>query len=250
MSKTIPNSERRKKASIRLNRKVLQTILKHSQLEEGDNLMVAVSGGKDSLILLETLSQVKRHLPFKIGLYAVHVHLNNVGYHTRKEYLETFCANLQVPFTWVEDEVDLTRDPRKTPCFVCSWFRRKQIFSTADSLQCNKVAFGHHLDDAVQTQLMNMVFHGSISSMPYKLKMFGGRITIVRPLLDITEKELSEYARYSEFEIQEKDCPYSKTTRRDSMKQIVREMEKMSKYARKNIFRSSAHIFNEYLPLD
>jgi tRNA(Ile)-lysidine synthase TilS/MesJ len=93
-----------------------------------------------------------------------------------------------------------------------------------------------------------MIYHGSISSLPQKLSMFDGRIQLIRPLLQIPEKELTYYATLRTFEKQEKSCPYDNTTKRESIKELIREMDKLNRNARRNIFRSMDNIFEEYLP--
>ena len=96
--------------------------------------------------------------------------------------------------------------------------------------------------------LLNMIYHGSISSLPQKLSMFDGRINLIRPLLNIPEKELTYYATLRTFAKQEKSCPYDNTTKRESIKDLIRQMDKLNRNARRNIFRSMDNIFEEYLP--
>ena len=232
----------------KISRKVGKMLNEHQLIEAGDRVLVGLSGGKDSLILLETLADRLRHLPFDFQLFAVHVSARNMGYEMDTGYLQEFCHNLKVPLYLEEIEVDLTVDPKKAPCFVCSWNRRKRIFELSKELDCNKIAFGHHKDDAVQTVLMNMIFHGSISSLPQKLSMFDGRIRLIRPLLFIPEKELTYYATLRSFKKQEKSCPYDDTTRRESIKEIIRQMDRLNRNARRNIFQSMDNIYEEYLP--
>ena len=213
-----------------------------------DRVLVGLSGGKDSMILLEALADRRRHLPFDFQLFAVHVSATNIGYRMDTGYLQAFCAELNVPLYLEEIEVDLTVDPKKAPCFICSWNRRKRIFELSKELDCNKVALGHHKDDAIQTVLMNMIFHGSISSLPQSLSMFDGRIRLIRPLLFIPEKELTYYATLRSFKKQEKSCPYDDTTRRESIKELIRQMDRLNRNARRNIFQAMDNIYQEYLP--
>ncbi len=101
---------------------------------------------------------------------------------------------------------------------------RKKIFEKTRELDINKVALGHHKDDAIQTVLLNMIFHGSISSLPQVLSMFDGRILLVRPLLQIPEEELTYYASLREFKKQEKSCPFEGTTKRGEIEGLVRQL--------------------------
>jgi tRNA(Ile)-lysidine synthase TilS/MesJ len=237
-----------KKQFEKISRKVGKALNEHQLIGAGDRVLVGLSGGKDSMILLESLADRKRHLPFDFQIFAVHVSATNIGYKMDTAYLEEFCAELNIPLYLEDIEVDLTVDPKKTPCFICSWNRRKRIFELSKELDCNKVALGHHKDDAIQTVLMNMIYHGSISSLPQKLSMFDGRIRLIRPLLFIPEKELTYYATLRTFKKQEKSCPYDDTTKRESIKQLIRQMDSLNRNARRNIFQAMDNIYEEYLP--
>ena len=237
-----------KKQLEKISRKVGKAINEFKLIEEGDRVLVGISGGKDSMILLEALASRKKHLPFDFELFAIHVAAGNIGYKMDTAYLEDFCKDLQVPLYLEEIEVDLTVDSSKTPCFICSWNRRKTIFHKSKELNCNKVALGHHKDDAIQTMLMNLIYHGSISSLPQKLQMFDGRIHLIRPLLMIPENELAYYANMKSFKRHEKSCPYDNSTRRDTIKNLIKDLDKLNKNSRKNIFRSMDNIFPDYLP--
>ena len=170
----------RKKQFEKICRKVGRAVLEYSMIEAGDRVLVGLSGGKDSMILLEALADRKKHFPFDFEIFAVHVTAKGVGYEMDTAYLEQFCKGLDVELHLEEIEVDLSADSKKAPCFICSWNRRKRIFELSKELKCGKVALGHHKDDAIQTVLMNMIYHGSISSMPYTLSIFDGERDSIR----------------------------------------------------------------------
>ena len=239
---------KRRKQFEKISRKVGKTLQEYNMIEAGDRVIVGLSGGKDSMILLEALADRRKHLPFDFELFAVHVSATGIGYEMDTDYLRDFCDGLGVPLYLEEIKVDLEVNPKKSPCFICSWNRRKRIFEMTRELDCNKVAFGHHKDDAVQTVLLNMIYHGSISSLPQVLSMFNGRIKLIRPLLHIPEKELSYYATLRALRKQEKRCPYEKSTRRDEIKDLIRQMDRLSRNARRNIFSAMDNIYEEYLP--
>ena len=240
--------KKRKKQFEKISRKVGHDLQEYTLIEEGDRVLVGLSGGKDSMILLEALADRKRHLPFDFRLFAVHVSARGIGYEMDTAYLQQFCEGLEVPLYLEEIEVDPSKDPKKTPCFICSWSRRKRIFEMTKKLDCNKVALGHHKDDAIQTVLLNMIYHGSISSLPEKLSMFNGRIRLIRPLLHIPEKELSYYAGMRTFRKQEKSCPYEGSTKREEIRDLIRKMDRLNRNARRNIFNAMDNICAEYLP--
>jgi len=148
-------------------RKMGSTMRDHSMITEGDHVLVGLSGGKDSMILLEALVERKRALPFDFKLTAAHIEALGIGYKIDREKLTRFCENLSVPLHYRTIEPDLEKDASKAACFICSWSRRKELFKLTKELKCNKLALGHHRNDAVETLLLNMIYHGSISSLPY-----------------------------------------------------------------------------------
>ena len=237
------------KLFVKLSRKVLQSIVKHNLLEANDKVLIAVSGGKDSLVLAKILAEVKRHLNFRIELFAVHVHLSGIGYKSEKAYLSSFFEQLDIPLIWKEGNLDLDT-PDKSPCFICSWTRRKHIFDLSKELSCNKIAFGHHQDDAVQTMLLNMVNKGTLSSFPHKLSMFEGRAELIRPLLCLKEKDVAAYATSKGMGTQGVECPHGNGSQRAAMKGIVKQMEQLHKHAIGNLFRSPGNIKSDYIAFD
>ncbi|QQS50582.1 MAG: tRNA 2-thiocytidine biosynthesis protein TtcA [Bacteroidota bacterium] len=230
-----------------LKRHIWRTIRKQELLSEGDRLMVALSGGKDSLVLLEAIADHSKRLPFKIDVLAVHVLIEEIGYQTDIEYLRTICNNLKIPFMLVRPGFETNSSVEKSMCFICSWHRRKVFFSINREQGYNKLAFGHHMDDAIETLFMNMIYHGSMSSMPYKFDMFNGRLTVIRPMLEVTEEQLELYALERNFKKEVKQCPFE-NSKRKTLKHKIDLLSDNSNNARKNIFRSMENIFTEYLP--
>lgn len=229
-------------------RKAGKTIFDYKLIDDKDRVLVGLSGGKDSMILMEALADRKKHLPVSFELFAIHVIAKNVGYKTDIDYLLDFCKELDVTLYLEDIEVDFSQKPEKPACFICSWERRKKIFAKSKELKCNKIALGHHNDDAIQTMLLNMIYHGSYSSLPQNLEMFGGRVSLIRPLLMIPEKELIYYASLRGFIDHEKSCPYEDLTRRNDMKSLLESIEKLNKDAKKNLFRAMDKIHPDYLP--
>jgi len=229
-------------------RKVGTTMRDHTLIEDGDHILVGLSGGKDSMILLQALAERRRSLPFEFQISAAHIEARGIGYLIDKQKLTGFCRDLKVPFHSRIIEPDLEVDRSKTACFICSWNRRKELFSLTKELDCNKLALGHHRKDAVETLLLNMIYHGSISSLPYSLKMFDGRLHLIRPLMDLDERMLEEYAGLNDLVRVEKSCPHEETTRRKSIARLINEIEKLHGKGPYNIFKSMDKIFPEYLP--
>lgn len=229
-------------------RKVGTTMRDHAMIGEGDRVLVGLSGGKDSMILLEALAERRAAMPFGFHLEAAHVEAVNIGYEIDHKQLEVFCKNLGIPLQFRSIDPDLEKDPSKNACFTCSWYRRKELFKITRELNFNRLALGHHRQDALETLLMNMIYHGSISSLPYKLKMFEGRVELIRPLMDLEEGLLEEYAGLNNLVKVEKSCPHEDRTQRQRMTALIREIERIHGPGPFNMFRSMDKIFTEYLP--
>jgi tRNA(Ile)-lysidine synthase TilS/MesJ len=230
-------------------RKMGTTMRDHSLIKEGDHLLVGLSGGKDSMILLEALAERLSAVPFNFSISAAHIEATGIGYETNKGKLSSFCDSLDIPLHYRSIEPDLEKDPSKNACFICSWHRRKVLFTLTKELNCNKLALGHHRNDAIETLLINMIFHGSISSLPYSLEMFDGRIQLIRPMMDLDERMLDEYAGLNDLVKVEKSCPHEDSTQRENIAQLLRQVEELHGKGPYNIFKSMDKIFEEYLPV-
>lgn len=247
MGKT-PEQIQSEKIFKKICRKMGTTMRDHLLICEGDHILVGLSGGKDSMIMLEALAERKGAVPFEFSLTAAHVEATGIGYQIDRDKLKVFCDKLDIPLYFRTIEPDLQKDPSKTACFICSWNRRKELFKLTDELNCNKLALGHHRKDAVETLLMNMIYHGSISSLPYSLEMFEGRVHLIRPLMDLDERILVEYAELNDLVKVEKSCPHEDRSRRESISQILKHVEDLHGTGTYNMFKSMDNIFKEYLP--
>lgn len=216
-------------------------------IDEDDKILVGLSGGKDSLCLLEFLARrSKVHVPH-FTVEALHVRMENIYYETDTTYLQSFCDRLGVPLRIVTtsfnaDVSPLTSHPSplkvKPACFLCSWQRRKQLFNIAQELGCTKIALGHHQDDLLHTALMNLTFQGQFSTMPAKLKMKKMPLTIIRPLCLCQEADIRQYAEQQHYEKQLKLCPYEKDTNRTTAEVLFQQMQQMNKEARYSLWHA------------
>src|SRR5574344_707257 len=207
-------------------------------INDGDKILVGLSGGKDSLALLELLAKRMRINKPSFTVDALHVRMENVHYESDTSYLCEFAENLGVKLHIVTTSFDASTDKRKSPCFLCSWNRRKQMFLKAQELGCNKIALGHHQDDIIHTTLLNMTFQGSFSTMPVKLKMRKMPITIIRPLCLEKESDLLKYSQLRNYAKQVKLCPYETDSHRNDIKELFRQLEMMNPEARSSIWNS------------
>jgi tRNA 2-thiocytidine biosynthesis protein TtcA len=232
----------------RVRKTVGRAINRYGLIQANDSIAVGLSGGKDSIVLLETLALRRAWIPIHYDICAIHIHVQNITRDLDRVYYERFCGELGIPLEIRSISVDLTRDPKKAPCFICSWHRRKELFLLVKELGCNRLALGHHMDDALETLLLNMTYNASISSMPPRLSMFGGEFDLIRPLILLHEKEIERYARIRAFPVEKSQCPYGDTTRRAEMKKLIGELSKMNRKAKNNLYAAMSNIHREYLP--
>jgi len=217
----------------------------YKMLSEGDKIAVAVSGGKDSMALLRILHDRKRFVPIKYDILAVHVDL---GYprscaKTLEKYFRKIGVNYHI------EKVDTLRKTKKTDinCFWCSWNRRKALFETADRFGCTKVALGHHMDDIIETTLLNLFFQGEFSTMVPKQELFKGKITIIRPLAYVEEHLIKRFAKEAQLPHETCVCPNSVVSNRTRMARIISEVKRVCPDVKKNIFRSLKRVKKDYL---
>lgn len=222
----------------RLRRRLNEGIKAFSLIEPDDHILIGVSGGKDSLALLELLGERLRHSNNGFRLTAVHVRMSNIDYRSDTSYLEEVARRAGVPLLVRTGCFEEDRDERRTPCFLCSWNRRKILFETARETGCNKIALGHHQDDILQTALMNLTFNGSFSTMPARLKMRKFPITIIRPLCRVSEEDLRLWAKLRNYRKQEKVCPYDTASNRTSIKEVFGRMEELNGEFRHNLWHA------------
>ena len=227
-----------KKLEKRLQTKFNKALTDYHLIADGDKVLVALSGGKDSLFLLEMLARRSKIFVPRFTVEAVFVKMSNISYETDCGYLQQYAENHGVKLHIIETAFDASTDKRKTPCFLCSWYRRKAIFNLAQQLGCNKLALGHHNDDIIHTALMNLMFQGHLSSMPPMMRLDKMPITIIRPLCLIEECDIIQHAVHAQYQKQRKLCPYENTSKRTAAASLFSEMQKTNNEARYNIWHA------------
>lgn len=207
-------------------------------LEDGDRVLVALSGGKDSLELVRLMAKQSRiHKP-RITVAAVHVVMDNIPYETDNLYIEQFCKDAGIELHILHSSFDESTDHRKTRCFLCSWNRRKAIFNYATEHGFNKVALGHHMDDFLVTSLMNLTFEGSFSSMCPSMPMRHYPLTVIRPLCLVHEDMIRQVAETEGFHKQKRQCPYEEETKRTALTDVFHQLEQLNPEARYSMWRA------------
>lgn len=232
----------------RIEKRFNKGVMQYGLIEDGDKILVGLSGGKDSLALLELLARRSRIYKPRFSVVAAHVVMTNIAYESDMDYLRAYAEGLGVPFVRYETSFDPSTDTRKSPCFLCSWNRRKALFTVAKEQGCNKIALGHHMDDILETLLMNMTFQGAFSTMPPRLVMRKFDMTIIRPMCLVHEADLIEMAQLRGYRKQIKNCPYEKDSHRSDMKEVLRSLERMNPEARYSLWGSMNNIQADLLP--
>ena len=220
----------------RLNERFVRAFSTYHLLEDGDSVLVGLSGGKDSLLLTELLAKRARISHPRFHVEAVHVRMENISYETSTSYLQQFCDDLKVALHIVTTRFDAS--DKKPPCFLCSWNRRKQMFNLAQKLGCNKIALGHHRDDIIHTALMNLTYQGRFGTMPALLKLRKMPLSIIRPLCLIDETDIRRYAELVGYQKLLKLCPYERETNRTAIAQLYADMERMNPEARYSVWNA------------
>jgi tRNA 2-thiocytidine biosynthesis protein TtcA len=226
-------------------KKVGKAIWEHGLIRDGDRVVVAVSGGKDSLCLLRILKERLKFVPIHYDILAVHV---DMGFPwVDVDGLRRHFESESVPFAIVQPPEVWGGDGAPLHCFWCSWNRRKALFRIAREEKCNRIALAHHMDDIIETILLNLFFQGEIGTMTPFQEMFKGELALIRPLAYVEEKELLRLAGGLGLPVTTSACPRSDVSKRRLVKGMITELKKHNPHVKKNIYRSLTRVREEYL---
>jgi len=215
--------------------RVRLAVEKYDMIADGDRIAVGVSGGKDSLLLLMALSELRKFLPRRYDLVAITV---DMGFHTceaahseKCEHVEIrrLCEELDIPYIVKETELahiifDVRRE--SNPCSLCSRMRRGILHDTAKEAGCNKIALGHHYDDAVETFMLNLFFEGRVGCFSPVTLLSKKELILIRPLVLTEEKMIKQFVKKVPLPVEKSPCPEDEHTERENMKQYLYEFDR------------------------
>ena len=225
----------------RLRRQCGQAIADYNMIEDGDRVMVCLSGGKDSYTLLALLRQLQAKAPVRFELVAVHLDQKQPDYDA--EVLPAYLCSIDMPFEIIAQDtysvVKRVVPEGKTMCGLCSRLRRGALYNFAERKGFTKIALGHHRDDIVETLFLNLFHQSALRAMPPKLLSDDGKHVVIRPLAYCKEDDIAEYARLQQFPIMPCNlCGSQETLQRKALKQMLAEWEREHPGRVENVFRA------------
>lgn len=211
----------------------------YQMIDDGDRIAVGVSGGKDSLTLLEVLSELRRFYPKSFELVAITVDMGFDG--SDYSEIEEFCRRIKVEYKVVKTDIaKIIFDVRKekNPCSLCAKMRRGALHLAAVESDCNKVALGHHYDDAVETFMLNLFFEGRLGCFSPVSYLSNRKITLIRPMLYATEKDVLYFTGKRSLPVMASLCPEDRKTERENMKNLLADLERSNHGLKHRIFHA------------
>ena len=234
----------------RLCREVGRAITDFNMIEEGDRVMVCMSGGKDSYTLLDILRKLQKRAPVKFDIVAVNLDQKQPGFpeHILPDYFKSIGVEYHIENQDTSSVVKRVVPEGKTPGSLCSRLRRAILYSVADRLQCTKVALGHHRDDILATMLLNLFYGGRMKGMPPKLVSDDGKHVVIRPLCYVPERDTRSWAEYQQFPIIPCNlCGSQAGMQRVAVNEILRECEKKLPGRIESMFRAMGHVVTTHM---
>ncbi len=226
-------------AAKEMKRLMGKAIYNFQMIGDGDRILVAVSGGQDSLSLLWLIRDRLRRIPIKYNIKAVHVELG-FGQDTGTK-IEEFLNGNGFDYYIIQSSFGPLahgKENRENPCFLCSRLRRKAIFEKAAELECNKIAFGHQKDDFIETFFLNLFFAGSIDTIHPVQELFNGKVTIIRPFYLLSDNIIKRYADEMGFPDIDSGCPTGRSSKRVQIRSMLSNLYQSNKKIKGNIFNA------------
>ncbi len=229
----------------RLRRLTAEAVTDYNMIEDGDKIMVCLSGGKDSYTLLDVLLHLQKVAPIQFELVAVNMDQKQPGF--PEDVLPAYLSELGVPYHILErDTYSIVKEKvpeGKTTCSLCSRLRRGNLYTFADEIGATKMALGHHRDDIIETFFLNMFYGGNLKAMPPKLRSDDGRNVVIRPLAYCNEKDIAAYSELQGFPIIPCNlCGSQENLQRQEVKDMLQGWERATPGRLDNVFRSLQHV--------
>lgn len=235
----------------KIAKKVTRAITEYGLIEDGDRVMVGLSGGKDSWALIQILDVLRKRAPIRFSLVAVTVDSGYKGY--RHDLISRTCEargwEYRIVHTEIGEAIEDILEASDTPCSLCARLRRGVLYRIASEVGATKIALGHHLDDFVETLLLNLFFAGALKAMPARLVSDNGEHVVVRPLVYTTEVEARNYARASELPIIGCCCPAcgDLSLQRQRIKRLIADLEVEHPEVRSSMIRALGNVAGRHL---
>src|SRR5918998_5225618 len=235
----------------RISKKTTKAITDFNLIEDGDRIMVGLSGGKDSWALMQTLDNLRQRAPISFSLIAVNV---DSGYKDFKhDVIARTCEErgweYRIEHTSIGDVMDDLLEANATPCSLCARLRRGVLYRIAAEVGATKIALGHHLDDFVETLLLNLFFAGSLKAMPARLVSVNGEHVVIRPLVYVTEAEARAYARENDLPVIGCCCPAcgDLSLQRQRVKRLIMELEREHPNVKASMLKAIGNVMPRHL---
>lgn len=237
----LSNSDRK-----RLLTPLKKTILQYNMIEEGDRVAVGLSGGKDSSTLLYLLTILREQLPFHFDLIPISLTLGFENFNALplKNFVKELGHELYIKETNIS-QIVFDYKQEKNPCSLCANLRRGILFEYSASLDCNKLAYGHHLDDGIETFFMNLFYGGKLGVFKPITYLDRSNITLIRPMLAIEEKTIIQFVHAKNIPVIHNPCPADKHTKREEMKELVKNLSSRYPNLRQNFMNGAMNIREE-----
>ena len=235
----------------RIAKKLTKAITEFGLIEDGDRIMIGLSGGKDSWALIQILDVLKRRAPIDFSFVAVNIDSGYDGYEHQK--ITDTCAargwELHVEHTDIGETIEDILEDSETPCSLCARLRRGALYRLATTVGASKIALGHHADDFIETLLLNLFFQGSIKAMPARLVSDNGEHVVIRPLVYVLESEARQYAKASGLPIIGCCCPAcgDLSLQRQRMKRLIAQLEVEHPNVKHSILRALGNVSSRHL---
>jgi tRNA 2-thiocytidine biosynthesis protein TtcA len=220
-------------------------------IEEGDRIAVAVSGGKDSYTLLHVLEALRKKAPIHYELIAVNIDAGFPGFRTDviEQHLKTHQFSYRIKTTESYQIIENKRRPGSSYCAFCARLRRGVLYTQATELNCNKIALGHHLDDFVETLLLNQFYVGTLAAMSAKMLADNGQHTVIRPLVYVEEKDIIRHSEQAGYPLVSCSCPVAggELQQRQKVKQLIKKLDSEIPHIRKSMLSALGNVQPRYL---